>query len=85
MELGLAEGEFWRLTPLQFHLYQKQHIEIEKRRYMSGYRFLATVVARIAGNEDANFMEDAADRPLLSLDTTESYFKALAEQSAKGR
>ncbi len=47
---------------------------------MTGFRFLATVCARLAGNKDANYMEDAGPPKLLSLDASEPYLLALAER-----
>jgi hypothetical protein len=54
---------------------------------MLGFQFLATIEARLAGNKDANFLPAGAapepERKLISLDATESYFKALAAAKKK--
>lgn len=48
---------------------------------MLGFQFLATITARLHGNDKADFMPDSGPQKLIALDDTESYFKALAEAS----
>ena len=59
IDFGLAEGEFWRLTPRQFHEYAKRHAECDRREW-TRVRFLATAIGRAFG-ADVDYMEEAPD------------------------
>lgn len=56
IRLGLAEGEFWRLTPRQFTAYMDEWGECERRRWAPA-RFVATACALAAGHY-VNYMEE---------------------------
>jgi hypothetical protein len=77
--LGLSEEHFWDLSLAEFKALHKQYRDW-RDFHMLGHQFTATVAARLAGDKDANFMPDAPEKKLLSLDVTEATFRALAQQ-----
>lgn len=67
---------------MEFSALHRRHVEAQKARLI-GFRFLATVVARLAGSKDADFMEQSGERKMMSLDDTEAFFKAWSIESKK--
>lgn len=82
--LGLTDEDFWDITlPAWTALYEQYRKHQEAG--MLGFQFLATIQARLAGNKDVSFMPGEEEKPLISLDATESYFRSLAEAQARKR
>ena len=61
--------------------YGKRHIEVEKRR-LRPFQFLATVTAKCAGNEDADFMAEESI-PEVIPGAFEAFLEAKAKASGK--
>lgn len=83
IDYGLAEGEFWRLTPRQFYEYSKRYAEAEKRRW-APYRFLATVTARAMGSDVDYMAEPEEQTGEAAADVLEAWLRARATNGEKG-
>lgn len=67
------------MTPRQFYFHGKAHAMREKR-HLRAFQFLATVTARCAGNDSADFMVDHPEEttPEEAADRLEAFLRARA-------